>query len=105
MYIVFIVCCLQAVLLEEDTLVLSGLRAVVSAEGEHGENMIREDEAGFTVMLRRPVRDLRKELPNIEVRPHACFRVGLESLFWKCLRTGRRLPARDRFSLLGSLYL
>ena len=28
---------------------LSGLRAVVSSEGEHGENLIREDEAGFTV--------------------------------------------------------
>ena len=66
------VCCIQAVLLEEDTLVLSGLRAVVSAEGEHGENMIREDEAGFTVMLRRPVRDLRRQLPNIEVCPQAC---------------------------------
>lgn len=55
-------------LLEEDTLVLSGLRAVVSSDGEHGENLIREDEAGFTVMLRRPVRDLLKQLPNIEVR-------------------------------------
>lgn len=54
-------------LLEEDTLVLSGLRAVVSSDGEHGENLIREDEAGFTVLLRRPVRDLRKQLPNIEV--------------------------------------
>lgn len=53
-------------LLEEDTLVLSGLRAVVSSDGEHGENMIREDEAGFTVMLRRPVRDLLKQLCNIE---------------------------------------
>ena len=85
--------CLQAVLLEEDTLVLSGLRAVVSAEGEHGENMIREDEAGFTVMLRRPVRDLRRQLPNIEVCPHACFRMGLERLFWECVKTCRRLPA------------
>ena len=47
---------------------LSGLRAVVSSDGEHGENMIREDEAGFTVALRRPVRDLLKQLPNIEVR-------------------------------------
>lgn len=47
---------------------LSGLRAVVSSDGEHGENLIREDEAGFTVALRRPVRDLRKQLPNIEVR-------------------------------------
>ena len=46
---------------------LSGLRAVVSSEGEHGENLIREDEAGFTVLLRRPVRDLRRQLPNIEV--------------------------------------
>ena len=48
---------------------LSGLRAVVSSDGEHGENLIREDEAGFTITLTRPVRDLRKQLPNIEVRP------------------------------------
>ena len=93
MCIVYIICCLQAVLLEEDTLVLSGLRAVVSAEGEHGENMIRKDEAGFTVMLRRPVRDLRRQLPNVEVRPHACFRMGPESLFWECVKTCRGLPA------------
>ena len=58
---------MQAVLLEEDTLVLSRLRAIVSADGEQGENMIREGKAGFTVALRRPVRDLLKQLPNIEV--------------------------------------
>ena len=57
----------QAVLVEQDWVVLSGLSAVVSCNGERGGNMIREDNAGLSLSLQRPIRDLLHQLPNFQV--------------------------------------
>ena len=84
---------------------LSGLRAVVSAEGEHGENMIREDEAGFTVMLRRPIRDLRRQLPNIEVCPQACCSVEFGKSSLEVLELAGNFLPETSSGLLGIPYL
>lgn len=53
--------------MEEDQVVLSGLSAVVSSDGERGNNMIREYDAGIKITMRRPLRDLYNKLPRFQV--------------------------------------
>ena len=60
-------CVCQAVLLEEDVVQLSDLRAEVSAEGHQGGNIIREYDDGMRLHLHRPLRDQLQALPNISV--------------------------------------
>ncbi|KAK9908805.1 hypothetical protein WJX75_003140 [Coccomyxa subellipsoidea] len=57
----------KAVLYEEDTIVLSGLSAVMAHDGERGNNMIREFDTGLSVTMQRPIRDLLQCLPKFQV--------------------------------------
>ncbi len=54
-------------LYEEDSVVLSGLSAVMVHDGERGNNMIREFDAGLNVIMQRPIRDLLQRLPRFQV--------------------------------------
>ena len=58
----------QAVLLEEDIVRLSDLRAEVSAEGHQGGNIIREYDDGMQLRMHRPLLDRQNKFPGISVR-------------------------------------
>ena len=58
---------MQAVLLEEDEIQLSDLRAEVSAEGHKGGNIIKEYNDGMRLRLHRPLLDKAQRLPGIAV--------------------------------------
>ena len=57
----------QAVLLEEDWVVLRDMGAYVAEGGRRGENLIREYDAGMRIRLRRPLRDRARRMPAFEV--------------------------------------
>jgi hypothetical protein len=59
---------LQAVLLEEDAVTFAGWSTTVLTNGERGANIIREADAGLRIALRRPIRDLLRRVPRIQVR-------------------------------------
>ncbi|KAK9815130.1 hypothetical protein WJX73_008307 [Symbiochloris irregularis] len=57
----------EAVLLEQDQIKLSDLRAEVSAEGHKGGNIIREYNDGMRLHLHRPLLDRAERLPAMSV--------------------------------------
>ncbi|KAK9819963.1 hypothetical protein WJX72_004515 [[Myrmecia] bisecta] len=57
----------KAVLLEQDVLTLKELSATVTANGKRGDNLIRDYDAGITVRLQRPLRDVLQSVPAMEV--------------------------------------
>ena len=62
----------QAVLLEEDWVVLRDMGAYVAEGGRRGENLVREYDAGMRIRLRRPLSDRARRMPAFEVPCRVC---------------------------------
>ena len=56
-------------LVEQDSITLSNLQAVVQAQGHQGGNIIREFDDGMRLTLQRPLQDSTNTVPKTSVCP------------------------------------
>ena len=66
-------------LVEQDSITLSHLQAIVQAQGHQGGNIIREFDDGMRLTLQRPLQDATSTIPKTSVCPEPRSSCGATS--------------------------